>query len=342
MNFSDVKQIGIIGGGASTLMLCIEAAKLGISTCLLDPKVNAIGAQVATEHIVAAITNENVKKLSLRCDKLIFNTKPDFEMDVKLHADIYPNKDTLNELCSQKNMLELLEMLEIPRPETYLQDNKEEAYSKLESLSLPFRFVKQYEHYSKQMDIHTKEDLADFILEMDPEADSFMIQPIVEYKQTISCICIVDQAGKVHLYDPIEVIYGEESICQLKIADTLSKNMITKLARYNRKILKELKSVGIYTIRYGIKANKSVELIDITPELGVGSILTIEAYGTSVFEQYIKLLLDMKMVSPVLEAYAHGTIKEIEQVDKEEVGHLYNIEPHALCVHREMIMQEGK
>lgn len=336
MNLSDVKQIGIVGGGASALMLCMEAAKLGISTCLLDPKVNAIGTQVASEHIIAPITNENVKKLSLRCDKVIFNTKPDFEIDVKLHAPTYPRKETLNELCNLKNMLELLELLEIPVAKVYYQDNKEEAYAQIEHLEMPFRFVKQYKNYSKIMEIYTKEDLADFILEVGEEADSFMLQPITHYKQTISCICLVDETGKVHLYDPIEIIYDEEDTCHLKIADTLTKTMVTRLARYNRKIMKELQPVGVYTIRYGIKANKSVELIDITPELGVGSLLTIEAYDLSIFEQYIRMLVGMKVTSPNLEAYAHGSIKEANQIDKNETGHLYNIDTHAMYIHREV------
>ena len=336
MNLSDVKQIGIVGGGASALMLCMEAAKLGINTCLLDPKINAMGAQVATEHIIAPITSENVKKLSLRCDRVIFNTKPDFEMDVKLHAPTYPRKETLNELCHLKNVMELLEMLEIPTPKTYYQDHKEEAYAQIEHLEMPFKFVKQYTNYSKVVDVYTKEDLADFILEIDEETNSFMIQPIVEYKQTISCICFVDEAGKVHLYDPIEITYGEDDICTLKIADTLTKTMITRLARYNRKIMKELQPVGAYTIRYGIKANKSVELIDITPELGVGSLLTLEAYETSIFEQYIRMVLGLKVTAPQLENYVQGIIKETHLMDKNEPGHLYHIDTHALCISRQV------
>lgn len=336
MNLSDVKQIGIVGGGASALMLCIEAAKLGISTCLLDPKINAMGAQVATEHIIAPITSENVKKLSLRCDRVIFNTKPDFEMDVKLHAPTYPRKETLNELCHLKNTMELLEMLEIPTPKTYYQDHKEEAYAQIEHLEMPFKFVKQYANYSKIMDVYTKEDLADFILEVDEEADQFLIQPIIDYKQTISCICLVDPSGKVHLYDPIEITYGQDNTCYLKIADTLTKTMVTRLARYNRKIMKELQPVGAYTIRYGIKANKSVELIDITPELGVGSLLTLEAYETSIFEQYVRMVLGLKVAAPQLEAYVQGIIKETREMDPNEPGHLYQIDAHALCITRQV------
>lgn len=332
MKLSKVNKIGIVGGGPSALVLCFEAAKLGISTCLLDPKVNCIGASVATEHFVAAINKENVKKLSLRCDKVIFNIKPEFVMDVKLHAPIYPNKEALGEVCSVKNMLELLEILEIPSAKFYYQDNKQDAFKKVEGITLPFRFIKQYKGYSKQMDIFSQEDLADFILEVDEDADSFILQTIEDYKQTISCICLGDQAGKVYLYDPIEINYDDEEVCHIKIADTLTKNMISRLNRYNRKIMKEIKPVGVFTIRYGIKANKSLEFIDMTPELGVGSLLTMDAYEISVFEQYLRLALDMKLESPELQAYVHGTIKESAELEQNDKGHLFMLEGHKMCI----------
>ncbi|MEE1073184.1 MAG: hypothetical protein U0L26_12540 [Cellulosilyticum sp.] len=340
MNLSEIKQIGIVGGGASALMLCFEAAKLGIDTCLLDPQVNCIGAQVATEHIVASINKENIKKLSLRCDKVIFNIKPEFEMDVKLHAPIYPNKESLDEICNLKNMLEIIELLEIPATKSYYQDTKEATFPIIDGLTMPFRFVKQFKGYSKQIDIFTKEDLADFILEVDEEAESFILQPIEDYKQTISCICLIDETGKAHLYNPIEVNYEEDGTCYLKISDNLTKTMINRLNRYNRKIMKEIKAMGVYTVRYGIKANKAVEFIDITPELGVGSLLTLEAYDHSIFEQYIKLVLEMKINAPILEAYAHGTIKETNEVDKNQEGHIYRIDTHNMYISKERKMDE--
>lgn len=332
MKLNEIKKIGIVGGGPSALVICFEAAKLGISTCLLDPKVNCIGASAATEHFVAVINKENVKKLSLRCDKVIFNTKPEFVMDVKLHAPIYPNKEALGEVCNAKNILELMEMLEIPTTKVYYQDNKQEAFKKVDGITLPFRFIKQYKGYSKQMDIFTQEDLADFILEVDEEADSFILQMIEDYKQTISCICLSDGTGKVYLYDPMEIHYDEEGVCHIKIADTLTKTMIGRLNRYNRKILKEIKPIGVFTIRYGIKQNKSLEFIDMTPELGVGSLLTMDAYEISIFEQYLRLILDMKLESPELQAYVHGTIKQSKELEQNDKGHLFMLDDHKMCI----------
>lgn len=338
MNLSDVKQIGIVGGGPAALMLCFEAAKLGIRTCILDPQIDCIGSAVANEHIVASINKENIKKLSLRCDKVIFNTKPEFELDVKLHAPIYPNKESLNEVYDSKNIWDILELLEIPAAKIYYQDNKQDTFAKIEGLKMPFRFIKQFDGYCKTMDIFNKEDLADFILEMDEDATSFILQPIEDYKQTVSCICLVDMQGKTHLYHPIEVRYEEDETCMLRISDSLTKTMINRLNRYNRKLMKEINAVGIYTVRYGIKANKSVEFIDIMPELGVGSLLTLEAYDLSVYEQYMRLILDMKVAAPELISYAHGTLKPTHEIDKEDTGHLYKIADHKMCIHAEKKM----
>ena len=340
MNLSDVKQIGIVGGGPAALILCFEAAKLGIDTCLLDPKVDCIGATVAKEHIVAAINKENIKKLTLRCDKVIFNNKPEFEMDVKLHAPIYPSKESLNEVYDLKNVWDILEVLEIPASKIYYQDSKQDTFAKIEGLKMPFRFVKRFDGYCKTMDIFSKEDLADFILEMDEDATSFILQPIEDYKQTVSCICLVDMQGKAHLYHPVEISYNEDDSCNLKISDNLTKTMVNRLNRYNRKLMKEINATGVYTIRYGIKANKSVEFIDITPELGVGSLLTLEAYDLSVFEQYMRLVLDMKVTAPELMAYAHGTIKQTHEIEKEDTGHLYRIAEHKMCIHKEKKVSE--
>ncbi|MBE6022463.1 MAG: ATP-grasp domain-containing protein [Cellulosilyticum sp.] len=339
MNLSDVKQIGIVGGGPSTLMLCFEFAKLGIQTCILDPEVNCMGSAVASEHIIASINKENIKKLSLRCDKVIVNKKLDFEMDVKLHAPIYPTKEVLDEVCSLKNILDITELLEIPTTKVYYQNNKEEAFEQIDGLTLPFRFIKQYKGYSKQLDVFSPDDLADFILEVDEEAESFILQPIEAYKQTISCICFADTQGKVHLYHPIEVVYEEDGTCHLAISDRITKTMVNRLNRYNRKLMKEINAVGAFTIRYGVKANKSVEFIDMTPELGVGSLLTLEAFDVPVFEQYARMVLEMKINAPELLSYAHGTIRETGEVEKNEVGKIYKIEQHKMCIRSEKMSE---
>lgn len=330
---SFVKTVGIVGGGVSALMLCIEAAKAGIATTLLDPKVDCVGAQIATEHILATINNENIEKLSLRVDAIVFNTKLDFPLECKLHCKTYPSKSAMNEMSNPKGILELLEVLEIPTATTYYQDNKEMAFEKIENLSLPFNFIKQYGSRSELKRVESHEDMADFILDMDENIDSFAIQLIPEYAKTIVSVVIVDEAGKAHIYDPLEIAYEAQKVCSVKVADDLTKTMIQKIARLNRKMIKELEGAGVYTIKYGMKANKSLELMEITPEIDMAALLTLEAHDVSIYEQYMHLVMDMPVIPPTLESYAHGSIKEAGKVaEKNKVYHMYNLGLTNLCV----------
>lgn len=331
MQLNNIKKIGIVGGGASALMLCIEAAKLGIQTALLDPEVDCVGSAVATEHMVAAINSQSIKKLSLRTDCVIFNTKINFDIDTKLHSVTYPSKETIGDLSHYKNILDALEVAEIPVPKAYYQDNKKASFEQIENLSMPFRFVKEHGYGSEELVVYTKEDLTDFILEIDENVKSFILQPIPEYKQIISCLCLVDEKGKCFLYEPCIEKEEAHKVSELSIADNISKAMHQRLARYSKKILKEISATGAFTIKYGIKANKSVEFFSITPEISLAGLLTIDAYDTSIYEKYLQLILGMKIEAPELEAYVEGTVKPLEEID-EKPCHIYNLGLTNLCI----------
>lgn len=308
MSLKSINKIGIVGGGMSSLMICIEAAKLGITTCLLDPQLDCLASRMATEHIVGNITNENLKKLSLRCDYIIYNTRPDFEIDTKLHAELLPAKSGLNELYCFKNILDMIELVGIPTSHVIYEVNNEEAFKDLSELKMPFRFIKLYQNYSEQLDVFTREDLTTFVMDNEEEAESYILQPISDYKQIASCICIMDKEGKIYQYEPIQETTDDELIYHLNIGDCFTKNMVTKLSRYNRKLLKEINTPGIYTIKYGIRANKSIEFIEISPVLGLGSLLTTHAYQVSIFEQMIRMILGKKPLVPQLIQSLEGVV----------------------------------
>lgn len=332
MDFNGINQIGIVGGGSGALMLCLEAAKKGIHTALLDPQINCVGAQVATEHIIATITNESIQKLSLRSDVIIFNTNLTYQLNTKLHAPTYPSLEVINRLSDKKQTLDLLEALQIPTVKTYYQNNKEDTFDKLEDLGFPFRFIKQYKDRVESMDILDAEDVADFILE-EETADSFILQPITHYASVIACLCILDKDGKMALYDPLEERFEEETLCNIQVANHLSKTMLQKIARYNKKILKELGETGVFTIKYGLKPNKGIELIEITPEIPLSGILTLDAYDMPVYEQYLHMLLDMEIIAPTLIQNVHGTIKQNNPPRPlNSPYHIYNIGVTRLCV----------
>ena len=237
-----------------------------------------------------------------------------------------------------KGIFELLEVLEIPTSKVYYQDNKEMAFEKIEHLNLPFNFIKQIGSRSELKYVATHEDMADFILDMDENIDSFAIQLIPEYARNLISLVIVDENGKAQIYEPLEVNYEDKKVCSVEVAKNLTKTTMQKISRFNRKLLKELDGSGVYTIKYGIKSNKALELIEITPEIDMAALLTLEAYDFSIYEQYMRLIMDMPVIAPKLESYAHGTIKELEQVEsKNRPYHMYNLGLTNLCITKQNI-----
>lgn len=330
-------KVGIIGSSVSSMMLCVECAKLGIETSLLDSDLHGIGANVATEHIAMSITEESIKKLSLRCDVIICNKKLDFTIEDKLHAPIYPNQEILKKISDPRNLAKMCEMLEVPIVATYCFTDKKQVLSKLEEIKGPFKIGFEISGFMQQRSILEKGDLAEFLMEYGDMATSFMIQEIEAYDYTVSCICFVDEKGKVLLYPPMVIGYEEDESCSFIMGSSLTKTMINRLNRYNRKLIKEIGAMGAFTVRYGIKANKTVELIDITPELGIGSLLTIEGCDYSIFEQYLRLLNKMKIYAPNLEALTYARIWKSETLEPEIEGTIYHIDDHYMVIKKEIL-----
>ncbi|PHV71239.1 hypothetical protein CS063_05985 [Sporanaerobium hydrogeniformans] len=327
-----INKIGIVGGGMGALLFMAEAAKKGMATTLLDPRINCLGATYANEHMIAAFTSENIKKLSLRVDAVVFNTLTDCTL--KLEAASYPQKDSMGILSSPKKILELVTELEVPYRDTYYQDNKGDTFNRIDEINLPFKLVKEYEDRIETVELFNQSELAEEILEMNEKINSFILQPIRQYSTKIICVGLVDNKNNVVFYNPVEECYDEEGhLMSLTTTTSLSKTMLQKINRYNKKLVKELNSVGLYTICYGVKANKGVEILEITPELPLAANLLEKAYDLSPYEQYIGVLMGMNCIEPTLLRPMQGHLLKGARVKSSKVAyHVYQLENEQLYI----------
>ncbi len=327
-----INKIGIVGGGIGALFLIAEATKKGIATTLLDPRINCLGAANATEQMIATFTNENIKKLSLRTDAIVFNTLLDCELKAKLQSPAYPSLACMNKLSHQKELLDLMTELNIPYVDTFYQSNKGDTFNRIDEIELPFRLIKEYDDRIENVEIFTQEELAEEILEMNEKINGFILQPIRQYAKKIVCIGLVDREGNIVLYDPVEEHHDEEGkLYGMTTKTSLSKTMLQKISRYNKKLLKELGLVGFCTICYGVKANRAIEVIEITPGLSVATNLLDKAYDMSPYEQYIGLIMGMNSVEPTLLRPMQGHILEGAKVKSSKVAyHVYQLESNQL------------
>lgn len=307
MDRKPIKRLGIVGGGLSALLLCQEAHKKGIQTTLLDPNVNCIGAEEATEHMVATFTKENMKKLSLRVDTMIFNVLLDYKLAERLAATTYPAIQDLNILSNPILLMEQLQQIGIPVIDTIEIPQDEYTLENLQTIEYPYNLFAVKNNYVENTLIMQAEDLSDFLVEQYTKDAKLFYRPVHRYTSLVTSI-VMKKEGRVMQYDPIQEIYGENRQTRFSLPTTLTKTMTEKIKRYNRKIAKTLFEDGMYILKYGMNNNKAPELIHIGTHIPLAGALTMHAYNVSIYQNIIHQVLDL----PIMVEDSYNPVEAIQ------------------------------
>lgn len=301
MKKNNIAHIGIIGESIGSSLLCLEAKKRGIKTTLLDNTIDSVSARFADEHLIAEANLGNIQKLALRVDAIIFgkNIYTNFKEQPLKNAITYPSIEIMNLLKSKMGWLKLAEENEVPIPLYYYQRNTKEPFEEPEDLPFPFEF---YQYYPSRMDVievTTTKELENFIFEIDEQADGWLSIAKEEYEDILSITGIIDSNNKIYIHELSNEVSGDDEIIMYSPAK-VSKTIYTKVTRYTKKMLKSIGSTGVYTFIYGMKDKKKIELVDVTLEMDEHQVPTMHYYNLSVYEQFLNMVTEQKVVQPKL------------------------------------------
>ena len=291
MKKETVETLGLVGGNLLASMLAIEAKKRGIKTFLLEPELNNIASEICDSHITASITKENIERLALKVDALVFCTSniPVLKKDTLKTCKAYPQEEGVDLVTNRVHQLTLAELAEVPTPKYYHQNNKLKFFEQMTDVSLPFKLYQLYDDRHEVMDVYTKEDLEDFIYEIDDAATEWLIEEINDYERFLS-LTVLKVEEKVYVYPVQEEVLNDEDIKYIYMPADITKSLHTKLTRFAKKLLKEIQTEGLFTFKFGVKKNRQVELININPGITVGDVGTNHYTDFSVYEQFINLI----------------------------------------------------
>lgn len=288
---SEIKQLGIVGGNLLANMMCIEAKKRGIQTILLEPELNNIASESCDRHITATITAESIKRLALKTDAIVFcmANMPVLSSDFLKEHKVYPSEDGTSLISNRVTQLTAAELAQVPTPKYYHQNNKLAFFKQMEDISLPFRLYQVYEERYETLDVYTREDLENFLFEIDDSAIEWLIEEINDYDRFLS-ITALKTGDKVYTYPVQEEVLDDEAVKYIYMPAEITKAMHTKLSRYAKKILKDNVTEGLFTFKFGVKRNRQVEMININPGITVGDVATNHYTDFSVYEQFLNLI----------------------------------------------------
>lgn len=299
--------LGIVGSNLLASMLCLEAKKRGMQTLLLDPDIESITTQSADQHIIAPINQETVQRLTLRADAVVFCTTniPTVDANFAHDKQYYPNETGRSLVGNRIEQLVLADLFEIPVPPYYHQKDKQVFSDKIETLSLPFTVYQVYAISYEAIVCTTEAERKALKTVLDDHAIEWLVEEQEVYDRYLSVTALFE-AGKGHIYPVQEEIVTEEEVKWIHTPAQITKSMQNTLGKYVRKFAKESELEGLYTFQFGIKKNKRVALLYITPGITVGDIATAHYYNLSVYEQLLNLIEKKALHAPKL--YVPNTV----------------------------------
>ncbi|MGL4345587.1 MAG: ATP-grasp domain-containing protein [Cellulosilyticaceae bacterium] len=330
MKNKQIRSLGIVGGNLEAAMLCQQARVRGIQTTLLEPEVVNIATHFANTHMTAPITGENLKKLSMRVDAIVFCTDsiPKTAEALGEQYPLFPSKDGLEMIAGRVQQLQFASELEIPVPTYYHQDNKQAFFEQLEEIKVPFRFYQIFEDYHEVMEVLTNEELADFIFEVNDEATEWLLECIGTYDKILSVTALKDAKGKIVIYPIQDEDLDAEDVKYITMPAQLPKATTQKITRYAKKMMKNMSTEGLLSFKFGMKKNKAVELLHINAGITLGDIATCHYVDYSVYEQYFNLITGKALWEPELTGKSLVTIVlEDDQIHVPQLPyHTYRME----------------
>ncbi|WP_053983288.1 ATP-grasp domain-containing protein [Niameybacter massiliensis] len=291
MKNDPIETLGLVGGNLLAAMIAVEAQKRGIQTVLLEPEVGNIASEVCNTHITAPITTANIKRLALKSDAIIFctSTIPVLSKDILKTCITYPKGEGIDFVANRVQQLIACDLTEVPVPNYYHQSNKLTFFKQIADVEMPFRLYQLYPDRYEVMDIYTKDDLEEFIYELDDSTTEWLIEEIHEYDRILS-ISVLKAGDKVYTYPIQEEILNDEAVKYIYMPASITKTMQGKITKLAKKLLKEVGTEGLFTLKFGMKKNRQIELMNVNPGITVGDIATNHYTDFSIYEQFLNLV----------------------------------------------------
>ena len=294
---SDVKVLGIIGGGQLGSMLCQAAKKINIKTVIYCDDKDAPAQNYADSFINANYDDENQIQDFIKQVNIVtfeFENIPVSILEkIKLKIPVYPDPN-VNFIIQNRS-----------REKKFINDlgiktvNYKDIYSKkdLNNIDhlLPGILKTTTLGYDGkgQIVISSNKDLENITIDK-----HYILEKKIDLQKEISVIITRFQNGNSIIYDPIENIHKDQILDTSTIPANVNEGIVNLSKDYAVKLANELNYVGTMCVEYFIDNKNELLINEIAPRVHNSGHLTINAFNVSQFESHVRAVCDLEKINP--------------------------------------------
>ncbi|HPH85539.1 MAG TPA: 5-(carboxyamino)imidazole ribonucleotide synthase [Ferruginibacter sp.] len=287
-----MKKAGILGGGQLGRMLLQAAANYPVETYVMENDPNCPSAHLCHHFITGNITNfDDVYAFGKQVDVLTIEIESvNVEALEKLEAEglaIYPRPSALRIIRDKIEQKNFYQSNSIPTSAFMITENLDALKELSHFLPAVHKLAKGgYDGKGVQM-IRSKDD---FHKGFDAPA---VLEKKVFIQKEIALIIAIAENGERAIYPPVDMVFDQQlhllshQLCPAELAEKI----FWKAEAIALRVVKELKSPGIFAIELFADIDGNVLVNEIAPRVHNSGHHTIEAAFSSQFDMLWRIML---------------------------------------------------
>jgi 5-(carboxyamino)imidazole ribonucleotide synthase len=288
-------KLGILGGGQLGRMLIQSGIDFNISFAVLDPDAHAPCATLAEFHHGKLTDFDTVMKFGSSCDIITIeienvNTAALKEL-AKQGKKIYPQPEVIELIQDKRTQKIFYRDCGIPTADFMLIENAREVKQHAGFLPAVNKLGREgYDGRGVQI-LRTEQDL-----EKAFDAPG-LLEKLIDFEKEIAVIVARNEQGEVKTFPAVEMVFHpvQNLVEYLFAPANLPESILKEADDIARKIVHELHMVGLLAVEMFVTKTGEVLVNEIAPRPHNSGHQTIEANGTSQYEQHLRAILNFPL-----------------------------------------------
>jgi 5-(carboxyamino)imidazole ribonucleotide synthase len=300
------QTIGVLGGGQLGRMVILEGRKMGYRFVTLDPTPDAPGAQVSDQHIQASFDDvDAADQLAKAADLIVYefeNIDPKLVERLEAQKPVPQGSHLLTitrDRLREKAAIEQAGAIVAPYAEVA---NEAQFKQAIEAIGLPAVLKTTTGGYDGkgQWIFRTFDDVTKW-LEQAPSWDrQYILEQFVPFLKEISVVVARSTTGEIVAFPPAVNIHRNH-ILHLSIAPaTIAPATANKAMEMAKSIAEHLQVVGLLAVEMFLHADGRLYVNELAPRPHNSGHYTYDACTSSQFEQFLRAVLGLPLVTPTI------------------------------------------
>ncbi|WP_297086870.1 5-(carboxyamino)imidazole ribonucleotide synthase [Thermoleptolyngbya sp. C42_A2020_037] len=306
---SDVKRVGVIGGGQLAWMMGAAAKKLGLHLIVQTPSRDDPAVGIADGVVLAQVEDASATaQLAQQCDVITFENE--FVDLVGLSAIasqgviFAPSLGAIAPILDKFDQRSFYQSIHVPTP-------RFQAITSVSELDASFGFpvvLKARRHGYDGYGTFVCKTQAELEAVLQKPGQSWLVEAFVPFERELAVMAArgrfpqgsLHESHEIALY-PVVESQQEQQVCRRVYAlNEFSESVTEQVGAIARQILTALDYVGVLGIELFLTTDGRVLVNEIAPRVHNSGHYTLDACATSQFEQHLRAVAGLPLGSTAL------------------------------------------